>query len=58
MLTHLHMMVYIWWCWHIYKGDDNGEEIYAKVNGGEHTCIARREREPCVRSASLPLHAL
>ena len=20
MLTHLHMMVYTWWCWHIYKG--------------------------------------
>ena len=21
MLTHIHMMVYTWWCWHIYKGD-------------------------------------
>ena len=20
MLTHIHMMVYTWWCWHIYKG--------------------------------------
>ena len=20
MLTHLHMVVYTWWCWHIYKG--------------------------------------
>ena len=19
MLTHIHMMVYTWWCWHIYK---------------------------------------
>ena len=41
MLTHIHMVVYNWWCWHICKGDDNGEEICAKVNGGEHTCIAK-----------------
>ena len=20
MLTHLHIVVYTWWCWHIYKG--------------------------------------
>ena len=20
MLTHINMMVYTWWCWHIYKG--------------------------------------
>ena len=20
MLTHIHMVVYTWWCWHIYKG--------------------------------------
>ena len=20
MLTHVHMVVYTWWCWHIYKG--------------------------------------
>ena len=20
MQTHLHMVVYTWWCWHIYKG--------------------------------------
>ena len=19
MLTHIHMVVYTWWCWHIYK---------------------------------------
>ena len=22
MLTHIHMEVYTWWCWHIYKGDE------------------------------------
>ena len=21
MLTHIHTVVYTWWCWHIYKGD-------------------------------------
>ena len=21
-LTHIHMVVYTWWCWHIYKGDE------------------------------------
>ena len=20
MLTHMHKVVYTWWCWHIYKG--------------------------------------
>ena len=20
MLTHIHMVMYTWWCWHIYKG--------------------------------------
>jgi len=20
MLTHMHMVVYTWWCWHIFKG--------------------------------------
>ena len=20
MLTHIHMVMYPWWCWHIYKG--------------------------------------
>ena len=22
MLTRIHMVVYTWWCWHIYKGGD------------------------------------
>jgi hypothetical protein len=21
MLTHIHMVVYTWWCWHICKGE-------------------------------------
>jgi hypothetical protein len=20
MLTHMHMVMYTWWCWHIYEG--------------------------------------
>ena len=27
MLTHLHMVVYTWWCWHIYKGEVVGVEL-------------------------------
>ena len=26
-LTHIHMVVYIWWCWHIYKGDEVGVDV-------------------------------
>ena len=27
MLTHIHMVVYTWWCWHIYKGDEVGVDV-------------------------------
>ena len=27
MLTHIHMMMYTWWCWHIYKGDKVGVDV-------------------------------
>ena len=27
MLTHIHMMVYMWWCWHIYRGDEVGVDV-------------------------------
>jgi hypothetical protein len=26
MLTHLHIVVYTWWCWHICKGEEVGVE--------------------------------
>ena len=26
-LTHIHMVVYNWWCWHIYKGDGVGVDV-------------------------------
>ena len=26
-LTHIHMMVYTWWCWHIYKRDEVGVDV-------------------------------
>jgi hypothetical protein len=26
MLTHIHMVVYTWWCWHICKGEEVGVE--------------------------------
>jgi hypothetical protein len=45
MLTHIHIVVYTWWCWHIYKEegvgvetDQLGEETEAKwVTGGDKT---------------------
>ena len=27
MLTHIYMVVYTWWCWHIYKGDEVGVDV-------------------------------
>ena len=27
MLTYIHMVVYTWWCWHIYKGDEVGVDV-------------------------------
>ena len=24
MLTQIHIVVYTWWCWNIYKGDEVG----------------------------------
>jgi hypothetical protein len=27
MLTHLHLIVYTWWCWHICKGEVVGVEL-------------------------------
>jgi hypothetical protein len=27
MLTHIHMVVYTWWCWHICKGEVVGVEF-------------------------------
>ena len=27
MLTHKHIVVYTWWCWHIYKGDEVGVDV-------------------------------
>ena len=27
MLTHIYMVAYTWWCWHIYKGDEVGVDV-------------------------------
>ena len=27
MLTHLHLVVYTWWCWHICNGEVVGVEL-------------------------------
>ena len=35
MLTHIHMVVYTWWCWHIYKGDEVGVDVNQLGNATE-----------------------
>ena len=27
MLTHMHKVVYTWWCWHICKGEGVGVDL-------------------------------
>ena len=27
MLTYIYMVVYTWWSWHIYKGDEVGVDV-------------------------------
>ena len=34
-LTHIHMVVYTWWCWHIYKGDEVGVDVDQLGDGTE-----------------------
>ena len=35
MLTHIHIVVYTWWCWHIYKGDEVGVGVDQLGDGTE-----------------------
>ena len=35
ILTHIHMVVYTWWCWHIYKGDEVGVDVDQLGEGTE-----------------------
>ena len=35
MLTHIHIMVYTWWYWHIYKGDEVGVDVDQLGDGTE-----------------------
>ena len=35
MLTRIHMVVYTWWCWHIYKGDEVGVDVDQLGEGTE-----------------------
>ena len=35
MLTHIHMVVYTWWCWYIYKGDEVGVDVDQLSEGTE-----------------------
>ena len=35
MLTHIHIAVYTWWCWHISKGDEVGVDVDQLGDGME-----------------------
>ena len=35
MLTHIHIVVYTWWCWHISKGDEVGVDVDQLGDGTE-----------------------
>ena len=35
MLTDIHIVVYTWWCWHIYKGDEVGVDVDQLGDGTE-----------------------
>ena len=34
-LTHIHMVVYTWWCWHICKGEEVGVDVDQLGEGTE-----------------------
>ena len=35
MLTHIHIAVHTWWCWHISKGDEVGVDVDQLDDGTE-----------------------
>ena len=47
MLTHLHMVVYTWWCWHIYKG---GGVPRVERSVGSSTGFGAFEKIKCIFS--------
>ena len=43
MLTHMHMVLFTWWCWHICKGEGVGvdvDQLVGKINDGR-TVLSR-----------------
>jgi hypothetical protein len=43
-LTHVHKLVNTWWCWHICKGEEVGEEEEAKLGS---RCYLGGTATPC-----------
>ena len=37
-LTHIHMVVYTWWCWHIYKGAFGKMECLFSIAPDANSC--------------------
>ena len=49
MLTHMHMVLFTWWCWHICKGEGVGVDVDQlvgkKVTGGRSGHVGRTVRQ-------------
>ena len=45
MLTHLHIVVYTWWCWHICKGEEVGVEMNQLGEETETKQVTRGDRK-------------
>jgi hypothetical protein len=44
MLTHIHIVVCTWWCWHIYKGQVFGVETDQLGEGTEEKVVIVSDR--------------
>ena len=57
MLTHFHMMVYTWWCWHICKEEEVGVDVDQLGEEKKVKVITRCDRTQAlrVRSQSNPV---
>ena len=53
MLTHIHIVVYTWWCWHIYKGGEvevDVDQLSDETEVKGETSLAERPLVECGQS--------
>ena len=53
MLTHIHMVVYTWWCWHIYKEEEVGVDVDQLGEVEEVTGVTERRTKPWTCTSGL-----